>query len=88
MIASILTCTALFCFALCVRRWNILRKHDKPNEFVSSNLIAGGVGSTKDKNKHRPDVYRILLVEKDEVFAYFFYNILFYQQKYEHRSFD
>mmetsp|Transcript_31864 Transcript_31864/g.59936 ORF Transcript_31864/g.59936 Transcript_31864/m.59936 type:complete len:783 (+) Transcript_31864:81-2429(+) len=62
-------------------RWNILRKHDNPLEFVSSNPKTGY--GPKDKSQHRPDVYRILLIEKDEVFAYFFYNILFYQQNCE-----
>mmetsp|Transcript_32185 Transcript_32185/g.60471 ORF Transcript_32185/g.60471 Transcript_32185/m.60471 type:complete len:456 (-) Transcript_32185:236-1603(-) len=64
-------------------RWNILRKLDNPNEFVSSNLFAGRSGVAEDFNKHRTDVYRILLIEKDEVFAYFFYNILFCQQNCE-----
>lgn len=48
-------------------RWYILRKHNNPNEFVEQENI---------KDENQPKELKILLVEQDEVFSYFFYNML------------
>jgi CheY-like chemotaxis protein len=45
-------------------RWNILRKHDKPEEFIE-----------EDSKEVKQD-YRVLLVETDPMFLYYFENIL------------
>jgi bacteriorhodopsin/CheY-like chemotaxis protein len=46
-------------------RWNILRKAEKPEEFVDE---------IKDEDDAKK--YKVLLIEPDEVFAYFFFNTL------------
>lgn len=48
-------------------RWYILRKHNNPNEFVEQENIT---------DENQPKELKILLVEQDEVFSYFFYNML------------
>jgi len=48
-------------------RWYILRKHNKPEEFVEQENVA---------EENQPKELKILLVEQDEVFGYFFYNML------------
>ena len=45
-------------------RWNILRKHDKPEEFIEEDTAEEKQG------------YRVLLVETDPMFVYYFENIL------------
>lgn len=46
-------------------RWNILRKAEKPEEFIDE---------IKDEDDAKK--YKVLLIEPDEVFAYFFFNTL------------
>ena len=50
-------------------RWNILRKIEKPDEFID-----------EIKDKDSENKYKILLIEDDDIFAYFFHNILSQQK--------
>lgn len=45
-------------------RWNILRKHDNPEEFI------------EEDTEQVKEGYRVLLVESDSMFLYYFENIL------------
>ena len=53
-------------FAL-IFSWYVLRKHNKPEEFVQQENVS---------EENQPKELKILLVEQDEVFGYFFYNML------------
>jgi len=50
-------------------RWRILRKANKPDEFIDE---------IKEEDEQKE--YKVLLIERDEVFSYFFYNTLVQHQ--------